>query len=52
MKGQNGVTGHSGKSSRKPEYRTEIAEEMEQRDGRVIPFAFEGRGLQTWRVQD
>jgi len=28
----------------------DIAVEMERRGGRVIPFAFEGRGLQTWRV--
>jgi D-glycero-alpha-D-manno-heptose-7-phosphate kinase len=29
-----------------------IAAEMECRGGRVVPFAFEWRGLQTWRVRE
>jgi D-glycero-alpha-D-manno-heptose-7-phosphate kinase len=29
-----------------------IASEMERRGGRVVPFAFEWRGLQTWRVRE
>ena len=29
-----------------------IAAEMERHGGRVVPFAFEWRGLQTWRVRE
>ncbi|MFH1144979.1 MAG: GHMP kinase [Candidatus Eisenbacteria bacterium] len=34
------------------ERKSEIAAEMQRRGGRVVPFAFEERGLQTWQVPE
>jgi D-glycero-alpha-D-manno-heptose-7-phosphate kinase len=32
--------------------KSRIAAAMERLGARIVPFAFEGRGLQTWRVRE